>query len=85
MPDHCPSQATPDIAVDWVGPLETVHTDTKGRGAQATRSIQAGEVLLVQRPLLSMKHNASTANSLVTEIATVRYEVYHEYINFQLL
>lgn len=66
------TEAAADTPVDWIGPLEAMHTDTRGRGVRAVRSIQAGEVLMVQRPLSAKHHDVRQSKNLVTDINSVR-------------
>lgn len=53
---------------DWIGPLESVYTEAKGRGVRSTSGVQAGDVLLVQRALLCARHDPRATNNIVADI-----------------
>ena len=52
----------PKILSDWLGSIETFQTKNKGRGVRAKKNIERGEVVLVERPIISCKHYAKTAD-----------------------
>lgn len=48
---QCLASDTPSLLTNWIGPVETFMTLTKGRGVRATRDIAKFEVIMIQRPI----------------------------------
>jgi hypothetical protein len=60
----------PSLLANWIGPVETYMTKDKGRGLRATRDIQSGEVVLIDRAIAAAEFNVGQNDSFVTSITT---------------
>ena len=73
-PDLVLDEIPPELAPNWYSPnIETYSAGTKGRGVRATISLQAGQCILVERPIATCETKKEgmvltvTADSLVDD------------------
>jgi tetratricopeptide (TPR) repeat protein len=63
---HFPRGKLPPYLINWIGPVETFLTVSRGRGLRATGDIVSGQILLIQQPIVSVETSLEKDKSIVT-------------------
>jgi tetratricopeptide (TPR) repeat protein len=63
----------PDLLSNWVGKIETFQTEGKGRGVRALDDIPPGQVVLVERPIISY-HLEMKGDFVASSVGVAEYD-----------